>query len=66
MNNRQEICNRIWWTFQLTEFKDKLGAIGYDTDREEVKILYTGGRIKRVNLEGQGDIEMISTIIKNL
>lgn len=66
MNNRQEICNRIWWTFQLTEFKDKLVAIGYDTDREEVKILYTGGRIKRVNLEGQSDIEMISTIIKNI
>lgn len=66
MENRQEICNRIWWTFQLTELKDRLVAIGYDTDREEVKILYTGGRIKRVNLEGQGDIEMISTIIKNL
>lgn len=60
----QEICNNMRVLLLSTIAGQSVRAIGYDADREEVKILYLGGRLQRINVAGDSGIELIKDVLK--
>ncbi len=62
--DKQEICNNMRVLLLSTIAGQSVRAIGYDADREEVKILYLGGRLQRINVAGDSGIELIKDVLK--
>lgn len=64
--DKQEICNKLCGLLNSTFAGQSIRAIGYDPDREEVKILRLGGHIQRINVEGDSGIAMIYDVLKHI
>lgn len=64
--DKQEICNKLCGLLNSTFAGQSIRAIGYDPDREEVKILRLGGHIQRINVEGDSGIAMINDVLKHI
>lgn len=64
--NKQEICNKLCGLLNSTFVGQGIRAIGYDPDREEVKILHLGGHIQRINIAGDSGIAMINDVLTHI
>ena len=66
MENKQRICDLLWFTLQETRYFNDLAGLEYNSKTELVKATFANGCIKYANVACDSGIAMIRDIIKQI